>query len=289
MAETAWVDSGGVGIHVELAGEETAPALLLLHGWPETHRCWDSVAPILADRYRLLMPDMRGFGRSDMPGGTASYAMPLVTADALAVLSHFGVERAGVVAHDFGGAVAWALGAFAPQAVSAMVVISSPHPLQFRAAALADPRQWRRSFYVWLMQAGGDGEALLRSGGFTTLARWAFAGSQVPETLIAEYRASWAEPGRFSAMAEWYRSNFRPALFDPDAPDPSLPPVTVPTSYLHGEHDPAFVADAATGSGRFVEAPFEERVVAGAGHWLPHDEPDLVAGTVRAWMERFPW
>lgn len=274
----------GVGLQVGIDGPEEAPALLLLHGWPETHRCWEAVVPLLSDRFRLLMPDLRGFGESDMPEGTAAYSMPVVTADALAVLSHFGLSRAGVVAHDFGGAVAWALGAFVPESVTAMVVLSSPHPLRLREAAIADPAQWTSSFYVWLMHAGSEGEALLASDGFRTLADLAFAGSRVHAETVEHYRQVWSEPGRFHAMAEWYRANFRPSLFNPDAPTPALPPVQVPTRYLHGELDPAFVAGAGHGSGDYVSAAFEEQVIPGAGHWLPHDEPELVAAAIESWL-----
>jgi pimeloyl-ACP methyl ester carboxylesterase len=278
------IEANGVGLHVWVDGPTDAPPLLLLHGWPETHRCWEAVVPRLSDRFRLLMPDLRGFGESDMPEGTGSYTMPVVTGDALAVLDHFEATEAGVVGHDFGGAVAWALGAFVPDRVSAMVLLCSPHPLRLRAAAIADPAQWHRSFYAWLMHAGAEGEQLLASNGFRTLAGWAFAGSGVPTETIEHYRELWSRPGRFHAMAEWYRANFRPSLFDPEVPTPMLPPVRVPTRYLHGEEDPAFVPAAGRGSGEFVAAPYEEQVVPGAGHWLPHDEPDLVAEAIEGWL-----
>jgi pimeloyl-ACP methyl ester carboxylesterase len=278
------VTSGGVGLQVWVDGPDDAPPLLLLHGWPETHLCWEAVAPRLSDRFRLLMPDLRGFGNSDMPEGTDAYSLRVVTADVLAILHHFGVTRAGVVGHDFGGVVAWTLGTFAPASVSGMVIMCSPHPLRMREAAIADPSQWSRSFYAWLMHAGPEGEALLASDDFRTLAHWAFRGSQVPDETIARYRESWAEPGRFHAMAEWYRTNFRPSLFNPDAPAPKLPPVTVPTRYLHGEMDQAFVPSAGHGSGDYVSAEYREEVVPGAGHWLPHDQPDLVATAIAEWL-----
>lgn len=283
------VTVGGVDLAVSVAGADDAPPLLLLHGWPESHHCWDEIAPRLAGRFRLLMPDLRGFGASDAPSDITDYGMPVVTADAVAVLEHFGLSRAGVVGHDFGGAVAWALGAFLPSTVSAMVVLCSPHPLRLREAAVVDPDQWRRSFYVWLMHAGAEGEALLASDGFRTLAEWAFAGSRIPADTVARYREQWSEPGRFHAMGQWYRANFRPSLFDPGSPAPSLPPVQVPTRYLHGESDPAFVPGAGRGSGAYVSAPFEETVVAGAGHWLPHDEPGMVADAIGDWLSPGRW
>ena len=105
------ISPGGVELHVSTAGRESAPVLVLLHGWPEDHRCWHSVAPLLADRYYLLMPDQRGFGRSGMPEATAAYSMPALLGDLLGVLDHFGIERAAIVGHDVGGALAWSAGA----------------------------------------------------------------------------------------------------------------------------------------------------------------------------------
>jgi len=279
------IPAAGVSLHVVTAGPPDGSPLVLLHGWPDSWRCWERVIPLLAGEYRLIVPDQRGFGQSDMPEGTAAYAMPMPAADVLALLDRFEVERAGLVGHDFGGAVVWSLGAFAPGRFTRAVVMAAPHPMRLREVAAGDRRQLERSFYVWLMHAGPAGESLLASGGFRPLADWAFGGSRVPAEVIEEHVASWQEPGRFHAMAEWYRANFRPELFDPDVPL-GLPPVAIPVRYLHGERDPAFVESAATGSGAFVAAEYDEAVVPGTTHWIPSDAPEEVAAAVRDWMQR---
>jgi pimeloyl-ACP methyl ester carboxylesterase len=163
--------------------------------------------------------------------------------------------------------------------------MAAPHPLRLRDVAAADRRQLEASFYVWLMHAGAAGEELLAAGGFRRLARWAFAGSGVPDEVIEAHLGSWREPGRFHAMAEWYRANFRPELFNPDVPL-ELPPVAIPVRYLHAERDAAFVEEAATGSGAFVAAAFDEAIVPGTTHWIPYDAPAEVAAAVRDWMSR---
>jgi len=278
---------GGVELHVSTAGRADGPPLVLLHGWPEDHRCWRSVAPLLADRYRLLMPDQRGFGRSGMPEATGAYSMAALLGDLLGLLDHFGIERAGLVGHDVGGALAWSAGAFAPERFTRAVVLCAPHPQHLQRAGIADLVQLRRSFYVWLLHAGDSGEALLAADGFRRLTDWAFAGSSVPEELAGDYRAQWSEPGRFHAMGGWYRANFRPDLFNPDRPL-RLPPVRFPVRYLQGEEDVAFVPGALRGSGDFVTFEYDERVLPGLGHWLPHDAPALVAEAIDDWMGRDP-
>jgi pimeloyl-ACP methyl ester carboxylesterase len=163
--------------------------------------------------------------------------------------------------------------------------MAAPHPLRLREVAAADRGQLEASFYVWLLHAGPAGEALLGAGGFRRLAGWAFAGSRVPAEVIEAHIASWQEPGRFHAMAEWYRANFRPELFNPDV-SVDLPPVAIPVRYLHAERDAAFVGAAATGSGAFVDAEFDEAIVPGTTHWIPYDAPEEAAAAVRDWMDR---
>jgi pimeloyl-ACP methyl ester carboxylesterase len=274
------IDAGGVDLHVIESGDPGAPAVLLLHGWPEDHRCWQSVIPLLEDGFRVIAPDQRGFGRSAAPEGTASYALPLLAADVHLTLDTLGVDRAVLAGHDLGGALVWTLGAFTPDRFAAGVVLASPHPLRLRRAAIEDPDQLRRSFYVWLLHAGRSGERLLAADEYRRLAEWAFAVSGVPERLIEAYRADWAAEGRFSAMAEWYRANFRPSLYDPAVPL-DLPPVTIPITYLHGEGDIAFVPGALQGSGEYVDAPFREELVPGVTHWITHEAPDKVADAIR--------
>ncbi len=281
------ISPGGVELHVSTAGPEDGPPLVLLHGWPEDHRCWRSVAPLLGDRYRLLLPDQRGFGRSGMPEGTAAYSMAALLGDLLGLLDHFGIERAGIVGHDVGGALAWSAGSFAPERFTRAVILSAPHPQHLQRAGIEDPAQLRRAFYVWLLHAGPSGEALLAADGFRRLTDWAFAGSAVPGDLIAEYRTLWSGPGRFHAMGGWYRANYRPDLFNPGRLL-QLPPVRFPVRYLQGEEDLAFVPGAARGSGEHVAAEYDEQILPGMGHWLPHDAPALVAEAVDDWMGRDP-
>jgi len=237
----------GAGLQVATAGREDAPPLLLLHGWPEDHRCWRAVLPLLEEDFFLIAPDQRGFGESGTPAGTGDYAMAMLLGDLTAILDHFGVASAHLVGHDLGGASVWAAGAFLPGRVRRAVVLAAPHPQHLRRAGIEDPSQLRLAFYVWLLHAGERGEALLAADGYRRLAAWAFAGSAVPADLVAAYRESWSRPGRFHAMAGWYRANYRPDLFNPEVPL-ELPPVQIPVLYLHGEADAAFVSGAASGS-----------------------------------------
>jgi pimeloyl-ACP methyl ester carboxylesterase len=281
------VKSRGVRLAVRVAGDSEAPALLLLHGCPESSLAFDKMVPILADRYRLIVPDQRGFGDSERPTGTSSYSMGVLVGDALAVVEGAGADRVGVVGHDLGGSVAWALGALAPHRVAAMVVMASPHPMHFRRVAVTSPEQMQRAFYVWLMHSGPAGERLLGRDEYRTLSDWAFGRSGVTEADRTTYRRQWSRPGAFTAMAEWYRANYTPDLLNPDVPL-DLPPVTVPVRYLAAENYPAFAAGMDSGSGDFVDAAYDEMTVPGTTHWLCHDAPEVVAGLIDEWMVAHP-
>ena len=127
------VDSGGVGIEYEVTGE--GRPVVLLHGFPDSGRLWRHQVRALADAgYKVIVPDMRGYGASDKPADVAAYNMLFLVSDVGAVLDHAGVERAHVVGHDWGAAVAWVLAAVAPERVDHLVdpLRRSPVDLQVR-------------------------------------------------------------------------------------------------------------------------------------------------------------
>lgn len=278
------VTVNGVRLAVATAGPQDAATLLLLHGWPESGRGWSALVPHLADRYFLVIPDQRGFGDSDRPEGTAAYHMGMLVGDVVGLAQWRDTGPVGVVGHDFGGAVSWALGAMVPDVVSRMVVMASPHPARFKQGAAGNVDQLYRAFYVWLMHAGEQGERLLAANDFQLLSDWAFGASPaMTEEVRAAYRAEWRRPGAFHAMAEWYRANYTPDLLNPEVPL-ALPPVRVAVRYLHGERDLAFTRGLETGSGAFVDAEFDEHVVAGTTHWMVHERPDEVGRLVAEWI-----
>ena len=159
------IDADGVGIEVH--DEGSGPAVVLLHGWPDSHRMWrHQIAALAAAGFHVIAPDLRGFGASDRPDTVAAYSMRNAVGDVLAVLDHLGVERAHVVGHDWGAALAWTLAAFVPDRVDHLVVLSVGHPQAVRAAGLA---QREKSWYMLLFQFPGIAERWLADGDFANL------------------------------------------------------------------------------------------------------------------------
>ncbi len=278
------VNINGIQLHVRTAGDPDAPLLLLFHGWPDSSRCWTGVIPLLADRYRVVAPDLRGFGSSEAPQDLEAYRMPVLLGDVGGLIEWSGHTRAFVAGHDFGGALTWQAATWLSDRIERAVVLAAPHPLHMRAVGAGNVEQMSRSFYVWLMHAGEAGLRLLAADDFNLLTTFAFGRSPgFTEEDREAYRREWRSPGRFDAMANWYRAHFRPDLFNPDVPL-ELPPVGVPVRYVHGELDWAFVADMATGSGAYVDAEYDEQVISGASHWMPQEKPDEVAGLIDDWI-----
>ena len=100
--------ASGITLNVALAGSEDAPPVILLHGFPESHRTWRGVAPLLEDRFRLVMPDLRGFGASDRPQAVAAYAIDTLVADIFDLADALDIGCCALVGPDWGGAAAWA-------------------------------------------------------------------------------------------------------------------------------------------------------------------------------------
>src|SRR5689334_12222997 len=137
------VEVDGVGIEYEVHGP--GRPVLLLHGFPDTGRLWRHQVPALADAgFRVLVPDLRGYGRSDKPDAVDDYNMMFLAGDALGVLDAEGVTKAHVVGHDWGAALAWGLASLAPDRVERLVALSVGNPAAFRTAGL---RQQEKSWY----------------------------------------------------------------------------------------------------------------------------------------------
>lgn len=274
-------DVGGVRLHWREAGPEDGPAVLLLHGFPETGRAWRRQVPALADAgFRVVVPDQRGYGRSAKPRGAAEYRIERLVGDVLALADHVGAERFHLAGHDWGGMVAWHAAMLHPERLERLVVANAPHP-----AALARElrRGWeprRRSWYVLLFQLPLLPEALLRAGDFALLRR-AFQGDPVrpgafDEDDLRAYAAAWAEPGALTAMLNWYRAARR-------FPPPRVVPIPVPTLLLWGERDRHLSRRLAEGLERWVPDLRVERLPE-ASHWVLADRPRRTSEAMVAFL-----
>jgi pimeloyl-ACP methyl ester carboxylesterase len=256
------------------AGPSDGEPVVLLHGFPQDARAWDRVAPALHQHgLRTLAPDQRGYSPRARPHGRAPYRLRETTADVLALLDAAGLERAHVVGHDWGGIVAWALGAWHPDRVRTLTALSVPHPAAM-ARAMVTSDQVLRSYYMGVFQLPFLPERLLLAAGGEPLRRMLRSGG-LPHDLADHYVARMREPGALSAALGWYRAI-------PFGARDGVGTVRVPTLHVWSTGD-AFLGRAATeATAQFVDAPYRLEVLDGVSHWLPELAPDRIADLVTA-------
>lgn len=269
---------GGLSLPVRDLGDPGGPeTVLLLHGFPQDSTCWRLVTPHL-EQHRLLLPDQRGAAADARPPGVEPYRMPVLVADALAVLDAAGVERAHVVGHDWGAAVAWHLAARHPHRVASLVAVSVPHPLAFVVALRSDDDARTRSAYMKDFAREGYDEVLLADGADGLRRLFADAGPQVDvERMVALV----SEPGALRALLGWYAAARAEDVLD-------TPDVTVPTVHVWSDGDAFLAGTGARGTGRHVTGPYRLEVLRGVSHWVPEEAPDVLGPLVAAHVAAHP-
>jgi pimeloyl-ACP methyl ester carboxylesterase len=256
--------ANGVGIEFDVTG--SGRPVVLLHGFPDSARLWRNQVPALAGAgFQVIVPDLRGYGRSDKPAEVEAYAMPLLAMDVLGVLDAVGAERAHVVGHDWGAALAWVLAAIAPDRVDHLVAISVGHPTAFGTAGL---RQRQKSWYMLLFLFPGVAEEWLSAGGRAGAGQW--AGHPDAEAVAAELQAS----GSLTPGLNWYRANAPPRSWID--PPPTLPPIQAPAMGIWSSGDVALSEEQMTNSARYVAGPWRYERLEGPGHWVPLEAPEEI-------------
>jgi pimeloyl-ACP methyl ester carboxylesterase len=273
----ATADAGPIDLHVLEAGDPGAPPVLLLHGWPQHAWCWRHVIPLLAGDFRLIAPDLRGFGWSDCPEG--GYDPVTFAADAVALLDALDVPQADVMGHDWGGSAAFALALTAPERVRRMVILNTIAPwVEYSPALVAGA--WR-SWYAVVMAAAGDvvvrrRPQMLADG----VRRDAVHDQGMTEDEAMAYALRLGEPARARASKLLYRTYLRALVGRGAFAALSERHLTQPTLFLFGANDGAIAPAALRG----VESHGDDltlEMVPDSGHFICEEKPALVAERAR--------
>jgi pimeloyl-ACP methyl ester carboxylesterase len=264
------VTANGVDLHVEVHGD--GDPVLLLHGWPDSAGLWRAQVPELtAAGFRVIAPDLRGFGRSGRPEGKENYQLANSVADVAAVLDAAGASSAHVVGHDWGAAVAWLTASYLPDRVRTLTALSVPH-----LAAVDTPRQREMAWYQLFFQFAEVAEATLAYHDWAAL-RELTPGYRDIERAIADL----SRPGALTASMNWYRANVAPRM---PGPRQQLPPVTAPTLGIWSDGDRYLDGARMRASGDLVKGPWRYAEIAGASHWIPLDAPAEVSALLLEWF-----
>jgi pimeloyl-ACP methyl ester carboxylesterase len=285
-------DVNGVRLHYVTAG--TGPLMLFLHGFPDFWMGWREALAEFSAHYQAVAPDLRGYNLSDKPAGVKAYRAATIVEDVRQLIAHLGHTKCILVAHDWGGAVAWNFAAQYPEAVERLVIVNSPHPLMFVRELARNPVQQAASDYM-LMFRRDDAEQLLAANDYARVWRhlqsW-LEGPHPPDAATVQaYHDAWAQPGALTAMLNWYRASpLKPIAAD----DPLLDAlfaraeeftVRMPTLVIWGERDEALLPGLLDGLDAYVPDLRIERIPEGT-HWVVHEFPERVFAAIRNFLGR---
>ena len=293
LAESYVVDlPSGIRLSCRASGSPANPVLLFLHGFPEAAFVWDELLEHFCDRYRCVAPNLRGYADSSAPAEVEAYRAKHLVGDIAALIDRLGGKVEALVAHDWGGALAWNLAAQQGHRLRRLVIVNSPHPATFLRGLQHDPEQQAASAYMNFL-CRPDAEVLLAENDFARL--WPFftnlgaadpsrpGGGWLTEAVRRQYREVWSAGLR--GGCNYYRAS---PLRPPTARDSAvmtvrLPPeavtVRVPTLVVWAEDDLALPTSLLDGLEAFVPQLRLVRLP-NATHWVIHEQPATIAAEI---------
>ena len=276
------VEANGIRLHAARSGE--GPLMLFLHGFPEYWAMWRPIVEHFgALGYCAVAPDMRGYNLSDKPPAVDAYKAKHLVADVLALAARYTQDKFVLVAHDWGGAVAWSVAIAHPERLAKLVMLNSPHPYLFWRELSNNPAQQKASEYMLLFRHA-KAERVLSENGY---ARLLGAFSDLGEDARRELVGAWSQPGALTGGLNYYRAS---ALYPPSAEDAGarklqLKPedfmVRVPTLVIWGERDTALLPGCLEGLEQVVPGVRIVRVP-DATHWVAREQTALVIREIEA-------
>jgi pimeloyl-ACP methyl ester carboxylesterase len=281
-----------VTLNVALAGDPANAAVILLHGFPESHRTWREIAPRLERDFHLIMPDQRGFAGSDRPQEVDEYKTDILIDDIFALADALSLERFALVGHDWGGAIAWAAALRGDPRLTRLAIVNAPHPAAFQKSMIEDASQREASQYINFFRSPAAEQAVEAMGLEAFFEKVIGSNSDLSKISDAEKRqhlTDWAQPGALTAMLNWYRAS--PVVVPPPGLTVPLPDmllrfaskIRVPTLVVWGMADSALLPvqleslDTLVDNLTVVKLP-------GVTHFAPWEAPDAVTQALEPFL-----
>ena len=274
----------GITLSCRAAGERGRPVLLFLHGFPEAAFVWDALLEHFAQRgYRCVAPNLRGFERSSQPAEVSAYRARHLVQDLAALIASEGAPLECLVAHDWGGAVAWNLANQQPELTRRLAIVNSPHPGTFLRELQTNPRQQQASAYMNFL-VRPDAEALLREDGYRRLLGFFGSPAWMTEAVKRQYIDVW--DASLAGGCNYYRASpLRPETAASVTLPREMLTVDIPTLVLWAMEDIALPPELIEGLEEYVSQLTLEKVP-GATHWIVHERPGFVAERLEAFLAR---
>lgn len=275
------IQANGLKFHCLVEGK--GQLLLLLHGFPQSSYAWRHQIAPLAQHFKVVAPDLRGYGQTDRPLGVENYAMHHLSGDVVGIIKALGYEKAYVVGHDWGGAVAWRVAQEHPEVVEKLIVLNAPFPQIFFKALRSSFNQMRKSWYIFFFQIPKIPEALFKWRG-KQIIKGVLQGTGArkgtfTEEDIRRYRENLEQPGAFQAAINYFRAALKAE------PPKGGGQVTVPTLLIWGEKDQALGKDLTKGMEKYFTAGLKIEYLPEASHWVMEEEPEKVTQAILEFLK----
>ncbi len=273
--EHKFASVNGIKLHYVTAGK--GPLVILLHGFPEFWYGWKNQIPALAEKYRVVAVDMRGYNESDKPKGVKNYAAKTVAQDIRELIHSFNEKKAHIIGHDWGGGIAWTLAQEFPECVDRLIVLNCPLPQLLWKHFLTNFRQLRRSWYMFYFQIPGLAEwgikKNLRLFFLKGLRGWSRNKQAFTDEDISEYVKAFQKPYALTGAINYYRAAFRNIA---DKNSRQVKPISTDTLLIWGENDKALGKELTYGMEKYFTGKFEVKYISNCSHWVQHEYPEVV-------------
>jgi len=291
--ESQFADVNGVRLHYVSVGQ--GKLILFAHGFPEFWGEWENQLDEFGRDHQAVALDMRGYNLSSKPADVEAYHAGHLVDDLRALAEHLGHKKFTLVAHDWGGAVAWSAAMRYPQCVEKLIIINSPHPAVFARELLNNPDQQAASQYMLLFRSA-RAEQVLSQDNYARLmdmvtqfgSKW-----EMTQAVRLKYIQAWSQPGSLTGGLNYYRAS---PLYPPTSPEDvakinsvlNLPQemlaVKVPTLVIWGEQDRALLTGNLDGLAQYVADLTVKRIPEGS-HWVSHEQPYQVNALIREFLQ----
>jgi len=265
-----YADSNGVKIHYATVGG--GPLVVMIHGFPDFWYTWRRQMEGLADKFQVVAIDQRGYNLSDKPKGVENYDMRLLVGDVLAVIHHLGQQRAIIVGHDWGGAVAWTLATYAPEAVDKLIILNLPHLRGLSRELANNPQQQKNSQYARDFQKPDAASKLTPEA----LTFWVTDEAAKPKYIEAFKNSD------FEAMLNYYKRNYPKEPYKEDTSP--VVKVKAPVLMIHGLKDWALLPGALNNTWEWLDQDLTLVTLPNAGHFVQQDAAEQVTKAMRLWL-----
>lgn len=289
-----YADINNIQIHYVTHGN--GPLIMFLHGFPEFWAAWENQLAEFGHDYHAVAPDLRGFNLSSKPQDPGQYHINNLVGDIMALMDHLGHDRMILVAHDWGGSVAWTFASQHPERLERLIIINSPHTGTFARELLKNPEQREASEYMNMFRQA-DAEKILSENNYGYLVEKLFQGKskwKINDEQLQRYIDAWSQPGALTGGLNYYRASL---LHPPtskgeeviirkiaDMPKETFA-VKVPTLVIWGEQDEALLPGMLKGMEDYIDELTIERIPEGS-HWVIHEQPELINYHIRRFISQ---